>query len=359
MHPECWADRYVGSRLPPHPLKLRPPLRRAWKYKSKGQELGFLRSGFGLVFSTMGKGSSCVDLSTGKVVWKKDAATGALLRWKEELLIGLEHDLLACDPRTGEEHSQRTIAVGMREGFVVSDVLVAHLPDAIRLVDLRSLEQLWSIEAWTKFPTLSDGSFLIRAHEDDVVCFDLRSGAVRWQRGKAELGGGPYQMGFIWRDLFVVKIGEPLLLTAFEVKTGKTVWRTDFPVQWCEPYGERAYGIEAKGAYRILDIATGKVVFEQAVQDVPPPAGEKRGLVVQRDPDLWPWRDARLAVSESHAYVQRPSGQIVVLERETGVVEQVVEIGGMPVGRAAPIIYENRLLLTDFNAAVYCFEGAP
>jgi hypothetical protein len=56
--------------------------------------------------------------------------------------------------------------------------------------------------------------------------------------------------------------------------------------------------------------------------------------------------------------VSKPSGQIVVLGRETGEIEQVVEIDGMPVGRTEPVIYQNRLLLTDFNAAVYCFEGA-
>jgi hypothetical protein len=46
-----------------------------------------------------------------------------------------------------------------------------------------------------------------------------------------------------------------------------------------------------------------------------------------------------------------------VLGRETGEVEQVVEIDGMPAG-GGPMMDENRLLLTDFNPAVYCFEGA-
>ena len=71
-----------------------------------------------------------------------------------------------------------------------------------------------------------------------------------------------------------------------------------------------------------------------------------------------PWRDARVAVSDTHAFVQRPSGQIAVLARDSGEVQQVLEIDGMPTGLTEPVIYHNHLLLTDFASSVYCFEGA-
>jgi outer membrane protein assembly factor BamB len=243
----------------------------------------------------------------------------------------------------------------MDTSCVTEDLLVGVTPDALQVVDLATLQHLWQVKGLVLNPPVSDGRVVIVA-EDDVTAFDLRTGAQRWQRRGSDFGGKCWQMGFIWRDLFFVKVGEPLLLTAFEVNTGRTVWRTDFPVQWCEPYGERAYGIEANGAYKVLDLGTGKLVFERKVAHVPMVTGPKEGLTVERDPGLWPWRGTTLAVSETHVFLLRQAGQVVALGRDTGEVEQVVEIDGMPAG--LPIIYENRLLLTDFNACVYCFEGA-
>jgi hypothetical protein len=260
---------------------------------------------------------------------------------------------------------ERECEAGVDTSFVVDDVLVGNRSEHFHALDLDTSEFLWKVPQSTAKALVSDGSGVILA-EDDVTCYDLRTGALRWRRPGSDFGNRPgldpalgkaYQMGFIWRDCFFVRIGEPLLLTALEVKTGKTVWRTSFPVQWCEPYDGRAYGIEAKGMYRILDLAKGHTVFENAVADVPPVSGPKRGLMVGKASDAWPWRGSTVAVSETHAFVAKPSGQIVVLGRETGEVEQVVEIDGMPASHE-PIIYDNHLLLTDFNAAVYCFRGA-
>lgn len=353
---DCWARRYNASRLPPVPLHLKPPLTRTWKYKPKGSLVGFVRTGSGAVFTTVGKGPARLDLASGKPSWMVAYEADLLIPWGGDLLAWNVQGARAIDAISGEVRWTREISLGMDTSCVTEDLLVGVTPDALQVLDLATLQHLWQVKGLVLNPPVSDGRVVIVA-EDDVTAFDLRTGALRWQRPGSDFGGKCWQMGFIWRDLFFVKVGEPLLLTALEVKTGTTVWRTDFPVQWCEPYGERAYGIEANGGYKVLDLETGKLVFERKVADVPTATGPKKGLMVEREPGLWPWRGTTLALSETHAFLVRQAGQVVALGRDTGEVEQVVEIEGMPAG--LPIIYENRLLLSDFNAAVYCFEGAP
>ncbi len=360
MDIECWTMRYSGARLPPAPLHLKAPLIRAWKYKPKGVAPGFLRAGFGAVFTTAGKfRPSRLHLEKGKAAWTADGGASLLSRWRDDLLAFSENSLRCLDPASGETKWERECLAGNQESFVLDELLVGKLAEHFHVIDLNTFEYLWKVPELASNPLVSDGHVVIRA-DDDVTCFDLRTGAVRWNRAGTEFGGKCWQMGFIWRDWFLVRIGEPLLLTALELSTGKTVWRTDFPVFWCQPYGDRAYGLNTKGVYTILDLATGKVVFEKEIgRTVPAPViGEKRGLMVGTaglEPESW--RSVICEVSETHAFLQNVSGQIVVLGRDTGEVEQIVEIDGMPA--SLPVIYENRLLLTDFNAAVYCFEGAP
>jgi outer membrane protein assembly factor BamB len=316
-----------------------------------------LRAGFGAVFTTAGKfRPSRLHLEKGKAAWTADGGASLLSRWREDLLAFSENSLRCLDPSSGETKWERACLAGNQESFVLDDLLVGKLAEHFHVIDLNTFEYLWKVPELASNPLVSDGTVLIRA-DDDVTCFDLRTGVVRWSRAGAEFGGKCWQMGFIWRDWFLVRIGEPLLLTALELSTGKTVWRTDFPVQWCEPYGDRAYGVESTGIYRAIDLATGSVSFEIKLGDVPEPRGPKAGLMVSRPSGSSAWRGATVAVSDSHAFVSKPSGQIVALGRETGEVQQIVEIDGMPA--SLPVIYENRLLLTDFNAAVYCFEGAP
>ena len=113
----------------------------------------------------------------------------------------------------------------------------------------------------------------------------------------------------------------------------------------------------------IVDLKTGERLFERSIgPTVPVPVkGKRKGLTVsRRGVAAEAWRAARIVVSETHAFVVNGgSGQIVVLGRESGEVEQVTEIDAMPIARYEPVIYENHLLLTDLNAAVHCFKGAP
>ena len=353
---DYWSIRYNAARVPPAPLHLKAPLERVWKYKPKGSLVGFVRAGQGAVFATGGKGPARLDPASGKPVWTVAFEADLLIPRSGDILAWSMQGTQAIDMSSGEVRWKRDVSLGMNTSCLVGELLVGVMPDALQVVNLATLENLWRVERLILNAPVSDGQVAIIG-EDSVCCYDLHGGAVRWQHPGSDFGGKCWQMGFIWRDLFVVKIGEPLLLTAFDVKTGKTVWRTDFPVQWCEPYGERAYGIEAKGAYKILDLATGKIVFEKVVEKVPPPESPRKGLVLERDPDAWPWRDTLAAVTETHTFLVKRTGQIIALKRDSGELEQVVEIEGMPA--SLPIIYENRLLLTDFNASVYCFEGAP
>jgi len=66
-------------------------------------------------------------------------------------------------------------------------------------------------------------------------------------------------------------------------------------------------------------------------------------MVAARGTEPQSWRDVRVAVSETHVFLQNSSGQIVALGRETGEVEQVVEIDGMPMGRAEPVLRHERI----------------
>jgi outer membrane protein assembly factor BamB len=312
------------------------------------------------VFTNTGRAKATrIDLQSGKPLWIDSDKQGAALitRWRSDLLIFGDGPFRGLDPITGATKWVRQCRAGLQTAFVVGDYLVGDLAEHFHVLDLNTFEYLWKVDEFASNPLVSDGQVVVRA-DDDVTCYDVQTGAIRWKRPGTDFDGKAWQMGFIWRDWFFVRIGEPLLLTALELSTGRTVWRTDFPVQWCQPYGDCAYGVEAEGVYRAIELATGNTTLQVKLSRVPQGSNPKTGLIVSRESDSWPWRDSRVAVSETHAFVSKPSGQIVILARETGQVEQVVEIDGMPAGRGEPIIYENRLLLTDFNAAVYCFEGA-
>lgn len=369
MTGEYWASRYNSARLPPAALRLKAPLTRAWKYRRKGVAPGFLRAGNEAVFTNSGKAQATrLDLTSGKPVWIDPDKHGASLitRWKSDLLVYGEGHLRALEWASGAVIWDRECRAGLQTAFVVDDLdlLVGELAEGFHVIDLNTVEYLWKVPELASNPLVSDGSVVIRA-DDDITCYDLRTGAVRWSRrgpefGGEQFGGKAWGIGFIWRDLFVVSVGWPILLRALEVATGRTVWEAEFDSKsW--PYGDRTYGFDSgRGVYSILDLSTGKVVFEKFIgKTVPAPVrGEKSGLIASvrgQEPESW---RATVAVSETHAFLTNASGQIVVLARDTGEVEQVVEIDGMPAGFGGPVIYENRLLLTDFNAAVYCFQGA-
>lgn len=353
-----WTDRYTGARVPPCPLRLAPPLRRAWKGEGLGEALGFVRVGDGAVFTTVGAGvAQRLNLESGETIWKGTAITGLVASWDNDVIVSDDnHQLWRLDARSGAVKSVRVCpaGLGLRDSFVVNDILVGSLADKFHAINLRTLEPLWEVPQAPANALVGDEKRVIRA-DHDVTCYDLNTGAVRWHRPGSDFGGKAWQMGFLWGELFVVRIGQPLLLTALSAATGRTAWRTEFPVSWCEPYGNRVFGVTPRGLYQIADLETGRVLRSRQLSDVPLPMGPKSGLAVATA-SAWPWRDAVLSVSETHVFVQRPAGQIVVLERETGEVEQIVELDGMPASHS--VVYEGRLLLTDFAAAVYCFAGA-
>lgn len=361
MTGECWTTRYSPARVAPVPLTLKAPLSRAWKYSPKGAAPGFIRTGKGAVFTDVGQSRATrLDLQSGKAVWIETGKHTVCLitRWKEELLVFGNSSLRSLDLASGAVKWQRECQVGLESSFVVDDLLVGKLAEHFHVLDLNTLEYLWKVRELASNLLVSDGNIVIRG-DDDVTCFDLRSGAVRWQRPKADFGGEGYRPGCIWGGQYIAILADSL--TSLDIATGRTIWRWQLPdvLHWWHPYGGRAYCF-LDGVYVIVDMATGKVQFERSLgPKVPAPVkGKKSGLRVRtRGRDLESWRDVRVVVSETHAFLQNASGQIVVLGRETGEVEQIVEVDGMPLG-AEPVIYERRLLLADFNAAVYCFQGA-
>jgi outer membrane protein assembly factor BamB len=210
------------------------------------------------------------------------------------------------------------------------------------------MKELWSWKSLASRPLVSDGTVVVVPH-DDVHCFELKTGKVVWEKhGRNEWGA--HLPGCAWQGKYVGFLGGQL--TALELKTGKVVWRWPLPddaVTGWYPYDGRGYVFLYGGTYIVLDLASGKQVFERWLgRYVPEPVkGKKSGLMVgTRGAGGETWR-ANIVVSETHAFLTCQSGQIVALERETGEVVQVVEIDGMPVYE--PAIYQNRLLLTDMS----------
>jgi outer membrane protein assembly factor BamB len=244
---------------------------------------------------------------------------------------------------------------------IIEDVLVGSMPEHVHAVDLSRREPLWTKPWLVTQPPATDGSAAVFA-DQAVWCVELRNGKVRWEHTEEKLGKGAMHMGCIWGGMYVVRVGRPRRLTAFDLQSGTTVWRADAGgFFWFQPYGDHAYCFDLDGEYVVLTLEKGEEVFRKPIGKTVPEAirTPKKGLMVGTsgaEPESW--RDVRVAVSETHVFLQNASGQIVVLGRETGEVEQVVEIDGMPMGRTEPIIYRNHLLLADFNARVYCFEGA-
>lgn len=358
MGHECWTTRYTPQRVPP-PLELRAPLRRRWVHQPKGSLLGTLRAGQGAIFSTCGSGVSRLDLQAGRALWVNPGAANLILPWDGSLLAG-SLELRAIDIDTGTTEWKKDTILGMAGSFTVDNVLVGNTPEGVHTVDLNEFKPLWSKPWLMTHPPASDGSVAIWAR-DNVSCVDVRSGALRWERREEELGKGATHLGFIWKGLYVVRVGRPRCLTAFDLATGRTVWRSDEGAFfWCQPYGDHVHCFDVHGVYLVLDLVNGKEVFRKSVgRTVPEPIRTpKKGLMVgTRGAEPESWRDVRVAVSETHVFLQNASGQIVVLGRETGEVEQVVELEGMPIARTEPMIYRNCLFVADFNAAVYCFEG--
>jgi outer membrane protein assembly factor BamB len=245
----------------------------------------------------------------------------------------------------------------------VGDLLVGHSVAGAHVIDLNDFTLLWSNSTAPQYPLVGDDAVVIQADDDAIVCHELRTGAVRWNRTAAELDGGAYALGCIWNGMFIVRCGADAKgLTAFDLAQGKVVWKArGYPFMWWHPYEGRSYGLTIDGVYVIIDLANGEVVYEKLVSPrvpVPVVLEKTAGRGFQMDLGSPPrWHNTKIAVSETHSILVNTSGQIVVLARDTGDVEQIVEIDGEPLGRAEPVIYEGHLLVTDFDAAVYCFRG--
>jgi outer membrane protein assembly factor BamB len=363
VSPECWTDRYSGCRIAGGVLELKPPLRLAWKHVAGGMRQGFVRTGDGGVFSATGISDAYrLDLATGRVVWLDSSVreTNLITRWRDHLLVW-DREVRLLNLRSGVLESSRPCeaGLGLQDSYVVGDALVGMRARKFHVVDLVTLDASWEIPKLVAGPLVGDEERVI-SPGDDVTCFELRTGKVLWHRPGAEFGGDAYRPGCLWEGRFFCILGGQL--TALDLETGRTLWRWKLPsaLHWWEPYDGRAYCF-FDGIYRIVDLSKGEQVFERSLgPHVPEPVRTKKtGLTAgTRGAEPASWRDVRVAVSETHAFLTNASGQIVVLKRDTAEVEQVVEIDTMPVARTPPVIYRNRLLLTGFDAAVYCFEGA-
>jgi outer membrane protein assembly factor BamB len=363
MSPECWTTHYSSRRLPADALVLKAPLQRAWKHKPRGVAVGAVWAGDGDVFVSIGKEASAkrMALRSGKVVWQDTGGGVALMaRWRSHLLVSGSGEVRELDFRTGDVRRVRQGRLGLQDCFIVDDLLVGALAESWHAIDLETLVPVWSKPDFTPRPLIGDGRVVIRAYKD-TTCVDLKTGTSQWERAKSDIGEC-FHVPCIWQDRFCgfYSQGNEGALMALDVKTGKTVWRWVVPTAvlgWF-PYAGRAYCLLHRGRYVVLDLVSGQVVFEKDLgAHVPVPMkGKKSGLMIGvRGERSERWENTQVIVSETHAFLANASGQIVALKRDTGEVEQVVEIDGMPA--SVPIIYENRLLITDMTPATYCFEG--
>jgi outer membrane protein assembly factor BamB len=238
---------------------------------------------------------------------------------------------------------------------------VGALTDRLHVIDARTLEVLWKKPGrfYRTFCRTEDIAVTWSLSGEGVACHELRSGRVLWERPESELGGSS-ELGCIWEGRFIHCMGAQL--TALDLGTGQTLWRWKLPggLHWWHPYDGRGYVFIHPGRYIIVDLATGEQLFEKSLgPHVPVPLTKRKdGLRVVSGTRLAPsWQYVRLSVSETHAFVVNASGQILVLVRDTGELEQVLELDGMPM-MMEPIIYRNHLLISDFNASIYCFKGA-
>lgn len=366
MIPGYWTIRYTKERTADSSVSLRALLTPAWTYRPGGSALGFVRATKDLALTSVGAGgrASAVALTTGEHRWMDPTEGGAafIASWDGDLLVyGDGERLRSLDPSTGACRCVRPcpVELGLQDSYIAGDLFVGGYSGELHAVDLHELQQVWAVPNVASHPIVGDEGHLITADED-VRCRDPRTGRPLWERRGADLGGGANRFGCIWRERFFGVMGAHL--TSFDLKDGSIEWRWPIGTKgmhWWHPYDGRGYFF-LNGIYVIVDLVSGKEVFRRELGSrVPEPVRlEKQGLTAgTRGAGPEHWRDVRLVVSETHAFVQNASGQIVVLERDTGEVVQVVEIDGMPTG-AEPVIYENHLLLTDFNAAVHCFKGA-
>jgi outer membrane protein assembly factor BamB len=269
----------------------------------------------------------------------------------------------AVDIRSGVRLWQKTgpARVGSAHSYVVGNLLVDSV-SGTQVLDLKNLDLLWSSPAGLLCPLVGDDELVVEA-DGGIVCREVRSGRVRWSRTASEVGGGAHGLGCIWNEAFIVRgVGDAKALTALDLSRGGRVWEAPgYPLMWWHPYDGHAYGFTIDGRYVVIDLLNGQVALEKLVSPRVPvaavgdkPAGRRFQAELGSPPR---WQNATLAVSETHAFIMNESGQLVILGRESGAIEQIVEIDGKPMAQAEPVIYMGHLLLTDFDAAVYCFKG--
>jgi outer membrane protein assembly factor BamB len=315
-----------------------------------------LRAGLGSAFSGLGEGLSRLDLRSGAPLWSAAIVPEFILRRKDELVLYAEESLLGVDPETGDVLWSRESDGGMRASFIADDLLVGDGPDETNAIDLASFRTVWSIQGDRRLAPVSDGNVVVIADEG-IVAYNIRTGAPLWRRQEGDLGGEPRQASCIWRDQLIVRVGG---IRSLEVTAGRELWRTPLYQFSCwQVYGDRAYGFTMDGLYLVLDLAAeGQLLLKKDLSQMTiEPPRPTAALQVVRSESEPPWLRATMAVSETHVFLQSAAGQVISFERDTGELHQVLQIGGMPL--IEPIIYQNRLLTADFDACVYCFEGAP
>ena len=233
----------------------------------------------------------CLDLATGKPVWKFDAhwpVFSSPAVWKGRVYVGEGlHDNMDCK---------------------------------LHCLDLATGKELWALQTQShteSSPTVADGKVYFGAGDDGVYCADALTGKVHWQHKGPHVDASP----LVAEGRVYVGSGYDFHgVLCLSARDGSLVWKKAFPAPaWAAPS-------LAEGR---LYVAIGRGTFSEASEK---PYGEVRCLDPRTGADLWRFtgvKDAVLtsvAVGDGYAVFGSRDGGCYALDAATGALRWRAEV---------------------------------
>jgi outer membrane protein assembly factor BamB len=192
-----------------------------------------------------------------------------------------------------------------------------------------------------------------------VLAIDVDSGTIAWEHDVSDLPlrmpgeedrlGAPTGVARLHRNVVVITVSKDFLV-GLSIESGNRLWTWTSTLRNAVVagagylYGGRYYQTGATGSYHIIDVVSGKTIFETLID---------RNLP-SRQRTAWGWFP--VLVSETHLFVGSKDGHILVFERDTGdYAWSILPKRGSAISRFACV--NERLYCGDLGGRLHCLAA--
>lgn len=347
------------------------PIRRfqgtAWTFKTSGPIRSTPAVANGMLYFGSGDGRIyALNASTGAEIWSSDAGSpvhsSPAVSGGQVYVASRAGVLLALDARSGKEQWQFRMKADLpylwefdywqsSPTVVGSTIYVGSGDGSVNAVDRSSGKQVWRAEVGARVrstPAIAQGKVVVGDFAGYLHAFDAATGRAAWKSPSVGSSLNNSEYGFD-RNAFVaspaIADGKVFIgsrdgfLYAFDLATGRELWRYDHKVSWVPTSPAVAHGVVYAGS------SDGH--FVQAVDAA---SGQERWRFRTNKP-VW---SSPLLV-KGVLYVAEYDGTVSAVDTDSGTTLSQVRLGG--VIHSSPVMAAGSLIVGCDDGTLTAFSG--